>query len=170
MLRTFCLIFAFAFFTSQGARAGDVTLASNAVLGQFIAFSAFLLDAFSQQPRHWWGNPSARETARRLTARRDDARAGGLVLSARRDFHWRDTQRRNAQRHVRGARHLPRQLVGACRVLRQSRAMGGAADLLCGTRRHAAAFPWFGSASRAQSPVKRSSTFSGGRPRAARAA
>ncbi|MFZ3033998.1 MAG: MATE family efflux transporter [Parvibaculum sp.] len=46
MLRTFCLIFAFAFFTSQGARAGDVTLASNAVLGQFIAFSAFLLDAF----------------------------------------------------------------------------------------------------------------------------
>jgi MATE family multidrug resistance protein len=46
MLRTFCLIFAFAFFTSQGARAGDVTLAANAVLGQFIAFSAFLLDAF----------------------------------------------------------------------------------------------------------------------------
>lgn len=46
MLRTFCLIFASAFFTSQGARAGDVTLASNAVLGQFIAFSAFLLDAF----------------------------------------------------------------------------------------------------------------------------
>ena len=46
LLRTFCLIFAFAFFTSQGARAGDVTLAGNAVLGQFIAFSAFLLDAF----------------------------------------------------------------------------------------------------------------------------
>ena len=46
MLRTFCLIFAFAFFTAQGARAGDVTLAANAVLGQFIAFSAFLLDAF----------------------------------------------------------------------------------------------------------------------------
>lgn len=46
MLRTFCLIFAFAFFTAQGARSGDVTLAANAVLGQFIAFSAFLLDAF----------------------------------------------------------------------------------------------------------------------------
>lgn len=46
MLRTFCLIFAFAFFTAQGARAGDVTLAANAVLGQFIVFSAFLLDAF----------------------------------------------------------------------------------------------------------------------------
>ncbi|MCE9649896.1 MAG: MATE family efflux transporter [Parvibaculum sp.] len=46
MLRTFCLIFAFAFFTAQGARAGDVTLAANAVLGQFIALSAFLLDAF----------------------------------------------------------------------------------------------------------------------------
>lgn len=46
LLRTFCLIFAFAFFTAQGARSGDVTLAANAVLGQFIAFSAFLLDAF----------------------------------------------------------------------------------------------------------------------------
>lgn len=46
MLRTFCLIFAFSFFTAQGARAGDVTLAANAVLGQFIALSAFLLDAF----------------------------------------------------------------------------------------------------------------------------
>jgi MATE family multidrug resistance protein len=46
MLRTFCLIFVFAFFTAQGARAGDVTLAANAVLGQFIALSAFLLDAF----------------------------------------------------------------------------------------------------------------------------
>jgi MATE family multidrug resistance protein len=46
MLRTLCLIFAFAFFTAQGARSGDVVLASNAVLGQFISFSAFLLDAF----------------------------------------------------------------------------------------------------------------------------
>ncbi|HEY4345255.1 MAG TPA: MATE family efflux transporter [Parvibaculum sp.] len=46
MLRTFCLIFAFSFFTAQGARAGDVTLAANAVLGQFIALAAFLLDAF----------------------------------------------------------------------------------------------------------------------------
>lgn len=46
MLRTFCLIFVFAFFTAQGARAGDVTLAANAVLGQFLALSAFLLDAF----------------------------------------------------------------------------------------------------------------------------
>ena len=46
LLRTYCLIFAFSFFTAQGARAGDVTLAANAVLGQFIALSAFLLDAF----------------------------------------------------------------------------------------------------------------------------
>lgn len=46
LLRTLCLIFAFSFFTAQGARAGDVTLAANAVLGQFVALSAFLLDAF----------------------------------------------------------------------------------------------------------------------------
>ncbi len=46
MLRTLCLIFVFAFFTAQGARAGDVTLAANAVLGQLVTLTAFLLDAF----------------------------------------------------------------------------------------------------------------------------
>jgi MATE family multidrug resistance protein len=46
-LRTRLLIGAFAWFTRQGARAGDVILAANHVLLQFLAFSAFFLDGFA---------------------------------------------------------------------------------------------------------------------------
>lgn len=47
MLRTLCLIFSFAFFTNQGAQAGDTTLAANMVLLNFITFMAFVLDGFA---------------------------------------------------------------------------------------------------------------------------
>jgi len=46
-LRTVLLISAFAWFTRQGARAGDTILAANHILLQFLAFSAFLLDGFA---------------------------------------------------------------------------------------------------------------------------
>ena len=47
MIRTLCLIFAFAWFTNQGAKAGDVLLASNAILMQLVSFSAFFLDGYA---------------------------------------------------------------------------------------------------------------------------
>ncbi len=47
MVRTLCLIFGFAWFTNQGAKAGDIVLATNAILLQFVGFSAFLLDGFA---------------------------------------------------------------------------------------------------------------------------
>ncbi|MDA0240163.1 MAG: MATE family efflux transporter [Proteobacteria bacterium] len=47
MIRTLCLIGAFAFFTRQGARYGDATLAANAVLLQFQQFLSFGLDGFA---------------------------------------------------------------------------------------------------------------------------
>jgi MATE family multidrug resistance protein len=47
MIRTLCLIFAFAWFTKEGAQAGDVLLASNAILMQFVTFAAFFLDGFA---------------------------------------------------------------------------------------------------------------------------
>ena len=47
MIRTLCLIFAFAWFTNEGAMAGDIVLASNAILMQFVSFSAFFLDGFA---------------------------------------------------------------------------------------------------------------------------
>jgi MATE family multidrug resistance protein len=47
MVRTLCLLFALTFFTAQAARAGDVILAANEVLLQFITVSAYLLDGFA---------------------------------------------------------------------------------------------------------------------------
>ena len=47
MLRTLCLIFAFAWFTNQGAIFGDQILAANLVLMQFIAFAAFFIDGYA---------------------------------------------------------------------------------------------------------------------------
>ena len=47
MIRTLTLIFAFAWFTNQGAKSGDVMLATNAILMQFVSFSAFFLDGYA---------------------------------------------------------------------------------------------------------------------------
>ncbi len=47
MIRTAALISAFAFFTARGARAGDVTLAANAVLHNFTLVGAFFLDGIA---------------------------------------------------------------------------------------------------------------------------
>jgi multidrug resistance protein, MATE family len=47
LIRTAALITAFLFFTAQGARAGDVTLAANAVLNNFMMISGFFLDGLA---------------------------------------------------------------------------------------------------------------------------
>ena len=47
MIRTLCLLFAFTFFTAQAAKSGDVLLAANAVLLQFLNLSSYLLDGFA---------------------------------------------------------------------------------------------------------------------------
>lgn len=47
MVRTLCLIGAFAFFTARGARAGDVVVAANAVLMNLFSVSAYLIDGFA---------------------------------------------------------------------------------------------------------------------------
>jgi MATE family multidrug resistance protein len=47
MIRTAALMAAFLFFTAQGARAGDVTLAANAVLNNFLLISSFFLDGLA---------------------------------------------------------------------------------------------------------------------------
>ncbi len=47
MIRTLALLFAFAFFTHQGALFGDRVLAANHILLQFVAFSAYFLDGFA---------------------------------------------------------------------------------------------------------------------------
>jgi len=47
MIRTLCLVFAFSWFTSRGARAGDVIVAANAVLMNFFSVAAYLIDGFA---------------------------------------------------------------------------------------------------------------------------
>jgi MATE family multidrug resistance protein len=47
MIRTAALITAFLFFTAQGARSGDLTLAANAVLNNFLLVSAFFLEGLA---------------------------------------------------------------------------------------------------------------------------
>ena len=47
MIRTAALIATFMFFVAQGARAGDLTLAANAVLNNFLLISAFFLDGLA---------------------------------------------------------------------------------------------------------------------------
>jgi MATE family multidrug resistance protein len=46
-LRSLCLLFASAYFTAQGAKQGDVVLAANAVLQNFVHFMAYGLDGFA---------------------------------------------------------------------------------------------------------------------------
>ncbi len=46
-IRTLCLIFAFAFFTRQGAQQGELVLAANAVLINFMLLVALGLDGFA---------------------------------------------------------------------------------------------------------------------------
>jgi multidrug resistance protein, MATE family len=47
MIRTLCLIFAFAWFTNESAKSGDLMLATNAILMQFVSFAAFFLDGYA---------------------------------------------------------------------------------------------------------------------------
>src|SRR6185295_11212101 len=47
MIRTLALLAVFAWFLAQGAKAGDVVLAANSILMQFIGVAAFFLDALA---------------------------------------------------------------------------------------------------------------------------
>ena len=47
MVRSFSLLFAFAFFTRQGAAYGEIVLAANAVLMHFFLLAGYFLDGFA---------------------------------------------------------------------------------------------------------------------------
>lgn len=72
-IRTMCLIFTFAFFTAQGAKQGDIILAVNAVLLNFITFMAFVLDGFA--------NATEVISGKAMGARDKDQLKQGLILS-----------------------------------------------------------------------------------------
>ncbi len=74
-LRTVCLVFAFAFFTAQGARLGDVVLAANAVLFNFQVFMAHALDGFAHAAQALVGRAVG---ARDPAAVRDSVRVSSI--------------------------------------------------------------------------------------------
>jgi MATE family multidrug resistance protein len=55
MIRTAALIAVWLFFTAQGARAGDVALAANSVLNNFLLVSAFFLDGLANAAQQLCG-------------------------------------------------------------------------------------------------------------------
>ncbi|GLR85614.1 MATE family efflux transporter [Bradyrhizobium iriomotense] len=64
MVRTAALITVFLFFTAKGARAGDITLAANAVLNNFLLVSAFFLDGLANAAQQLCGRTFGARDAR----------------------------------------------------------------------------------------------------------
>jgi len=61
-IRTCCLLFVFAFFTAQGAKQGDITLAANAVLLTFLLLISNTLDGFANAAEATVGKLVGRKT------------------------------------------------------------------------------------------------------------
>jgi len=75
-LRTMSLMFVFAFITAQGARMGDVILATNALLMNFQLFLSYALDGIAY---------AAEALVGKAVGARD---RDGLLLAVRRTLHW----------------------------------------------------------------------------------
>jgi multidrug resistance protein, MATE family len=87
-IRNTALLFAFAFFTAQGARGGDIVLAGNAILINLILVAAYFLDGFGTAAEQMCGQAiGARDAhgfraAVRITAIWSFAFAAGLAAVA----------------------------------------------------------------------------------------
>ncbi|RXH21728.1 MULTISPECIES: MATE family efflux transporter [Bradyrhizobium] len=68
MIRTAALIVVFLFFTAKGAQAGDVTLAANSVLNNFLLVSAFFLDGLANAAQQLCGRTLGARDARGFAA------------------------------------------------------------------------------------------------------
>jgi multidrug resistance protein, MATE family len=84
-IRNAALLFAFAFFTAQGARGGDIVLAGNAILINLILVAAYFLDGFGTAAEQMCGqsigarDPKGFRAAVRITAFWSFAFAAGLA-------------------------------------------------------------------------------------------
>ena len=70
MVRTAALIVVFLFFTAKGAREGDVTLAANSVLNNFLLVSAFFLDGLANAAQQLCGRAFGARDGRGFARRR----------------------------------------------------------------------------------------------------
>jgi multidrug resistance protein, MATE family len=87
-VRNTALLFAFAFFTAQGARGGDIKLAANAILLNLVLVAAFFLDGFATAAEQLCGQSLGARDARsfrasvRMTALWCFIFAAGLSMAA----------------------------------------------------------------------------------------
>ncbi len=79
LIRTACLQLAISFFVAQGARAGDVTLATNAVLFNLVMITIYLVDGFAYAAEALVGQAIG---ARRRDRFRDAIRLAALWAAA----------------------------------------------------------------------------------------
>ena len=82
MIRTACVIGAFAFFAAQGARAGDMALAANAVLHNFVLIGSFFLDGMATAAEQLCGRSVGARDQLCLRAGRHGWRSAGASVSA----------------------------------------------------------------------------------------
>lgn len=84
MVRTLALMTVFVWFTAQGARQGDVLLAANAVLMQFVGVAAYFLDgvAFATEALVGRAAGAAQRATLVVALRRTTAWAAALALLA----------------------------------------------------------------------------------------
>ena len=82
MIRTLALITAFVWFSAQGARQGDVVLAANSILLQFISVAAFFLDglAFATEALVGRAIGAAHRMGLAVAVRMTTAWAGGTAV------------------------------------------------------------------------------------------
>lgn len=81
-IRTLCLVFAFAYFTAQGAKMDDTVLAANMVLMNFMTFTAFGLDGFAHASEALVGDAIGRRNDRSVRLAVSAALKLGGVMAA----------------------------------------------------------------------------------------
>ena len=83
LIRTICLLSAFAWFTKQGARQSDLILAANAVLLQFQQFTSYALDGFAHAVEVLGARAFGRKDhdAFKLALKRTTIFAGGFAIT-----------------------------------------------------------------------------------------
>ncbi|MCR9143641.1 MAG: MATE family efflux transporter [bacterium] len=82
MIRSLALLAVFIWFTAQGARSGDVILAANSILMQFVALSAYFLDGIAFATESLIGRAVGAKLAGlvRLTAKQTTRLAAGIAV------------------------------------------------------------------------------------------
>lgn len=81
LIRTACLQLAMSFFVAQGARAGDATLATNAVLFNLVLIAIYMIDGFAYAAETLVGQAVGARTRQRFRTAIRLSTQGGVMVS-----------------------------------------------------------------------------------------